>query len=153
MAIESCDLETKINQQLKGATPEQVKWVFARITCNSDKDAAKKVGVGASSVCRWENKSQLDEAVRLLLIDPLLAAAETLRIAAPDAAAVLVAELKGKQKRQAANDVLDRAGVSRLTKVAPTTPDGKEGYRPLDLENLTDAELERLGKILTKIAT
>jgi hypothetical protein len=38
-------------------------------------------------------------------------------------------------------------------KVAPTTPDGEKSYQPLDLENLTDAELERLGRLFAKIET
>ena len=39
-----------------------------------------------------------------------------------------------------------------VTKVAPTDPTGEREYQPLDLENLTDAELERLGNIFAKIA-
>jgi len=42
-------------------------------------------------------------------------------------------------------------GLDSPTKVAPVTPDGKESYQPLNLENLTDAELERLGSIFAKI--
>lgn len=118
----------EIRERLKEATPEQIKWVFARLSSKTDKEAAKRVGVNNTSVSKWANKAQLDEIVRMLLIDPLVAAAETLRLAAPDAAAVLVGELRGKQKRAAANDVLDRAGIARLTKIAPVTPDGKEPY-------------------------
>jgi hypothetical protein len=40
-----------------------------------------------------------------------------------------------------------------VTKVAPTDPTGEKEYQPLNLEKLTDAELERLGKLFAKIET
>jgi len=43
-------------------------------------------------------------------------------------------------------------GLDAPNKIAPTDPTGEREYQPLDLENLTDAELERLGNIFAKIA-
>jgi hypothetical protein len=120
------DLVAEIHARLENASPEQVRYVMARMHHSTDKAAAKEVGIHPNTVARWPNKAELDELVTMLLIDPLLAAVETLRLAAPDAARVLVRELRGKQKRQAANDILDRSGVARSSNL-----DVQSGGKPL----------------------
>lgn len=111
------------NEILAQATPEQVRWVTARLTAKSDHEAAKAVGVHPSTVSKWPNKADLDAAVRALLTQTAAAAVLILSQAAPQAAQVLVANLKGKQAVPAANSILDRCGVTGEQHVSVTVFD------------------------------
>ncbi len=110
-------------QILATATPEQVRWVFRRILNKTDMQAAKEAGVHYSTVSKWPNKADLDIAVNLLLQDPIDAAIAMLREAVPEAAEVLITEvrMKGRHKMLAAEQVLDRMGVSAVHKVDLTS--------------------------------
>jgi mannose/fructose/N-acetylgalactosamine-specific phosphotransferase system component IIB len=100
-----------INQLLENATPEQVKWVLARLVQKTDALAAKEIGMHPSTVCRWPNKADLDKAVMLYLRQPIDAALSILQEAAVDAAVVKVGGLKSKKdtiRQSAATEILDR---------------------------------------------
>jgi len=108
-------------QILSSATPEQVRWVLARLAAKTDQAAAQQVGVHPVTVCKWSNKADLDEAVTLLLTEDAQAARLVLNKAARQAAVTLVDELGGKQKLQAANSILDRVGVQAVQSVDVTS--------------------------------
>jgi len=105
-------------------------WILARLFVDSDAKAAKAVGVRPETVCRWPAKKDMDRVVRYFKKHQIPAARTMLENAAAQAAHVMISELRGKQKLKAANDVLDRTGVARLTKVAPTDPSGEREYDP-----------------------
>lgn len=96
---------------LKDATPEQIRWVVARLSAKTDAAAAKKAGVHPSSVSRWENKIVLDQAVLEMLMEPAAAAMEILQVAVVEAAQIKVDGLSSKSaimKQNVASEILDR---------------------------------------------
>jgi hypothetical protein len=99
------------NEILAGASPEQVKWVLARLVCRTDQEAAQEIGFHPSTVSKWPNKAELDRAVGLLLREPVSAALTVLQEAAIEAAHVLVDSLRRKDKIRAADSILDRVGL------------------------------------------
>jgi hypothetical protein len=122
---------------LRDASPEQMRWVMARLNTTTDADAARIAGVHPVTVCRWENKAQLDEAVRLLLSDAVEHAAEVLREAAPAAARALTDAVRDKRQRvQAATAILDRVGLSTTQKHELSGPSGAP---LLDLQAMVEA--------------
>lgn len=113
------------NQILADATPEQVRWVVARLSAKSDQAAAKKAGVHPSTVSKWSNKADLDRAVSLLLADVAEATVLILKQAAPEAARALVTSLgDAKERVKAATAILDRAGFAPKQVVRGDTDDG-----------------------------
>ncbi len=100
------------NEILSQATPEQVRWVMERLTSRTDGEAATRAGVHPTTVSRWSNKEDLDEAVLWLLLERVEGARSILVQAAIQAAQVLVSELSGRHKLAAARDILDRVGLS-----------------------------------------
>lgn len=102
-----------VKEILAQATPEQVRWVTARLVTKSDQEAAHKVGVHPSTVSKWPNKAELDRAVNLLLQDVAEATALILKQAAPEAARALVESLRDPKTRvPSATAILDRTGFA-----------------------------------------
>jgi len=99
---------TDANKILANATPEQCKWVMARLATKTDREAAKRVNVHPTTVSRWDNKAELDRAVNLLLKEPREAALAILTDAVVDAARIKVSGLGSGGKQQAATEILDR---------------------------------------------
>ena len=66
-------------------TPEQRKWVIARLKLTTDAAAARVAGVHPATVCRWSNKDELDAKVKELLDHPLEQAMTILADAVPEA--------------------------------------------------------------------
>lgn len=100
------------NEILAKATPEQVKWVLARLTCDTDYAAAKSVGVHPTTVSRWKNKPDLERAIKIFLGRPIETVTTILNSAAIDAAATKVGGLKStdeRVKQSVATEILDRA--------------------------------------------
>lgn len=118
------DLPTTANEILANATTDQVKWVVARLSSRTDREAAKSIGVHPSTVCKWPNKAKLDKAVNLLLQEPVGAALTVMEKAAIDAASVLVSELERKDKLRAADSILDRVGLRGSQKHEVAGKDG-----------------------------
>lgn len=102
------ELLTDANEILTCATPEQYKWVMARLSTKTDKEAAGKVGIHPTTVSRWNNKADLDLAVNLLLREPREAALAILTDAVIDAATLKVKGLGARDKQQVATEILDR---------------------------------------------
>lgn len=112
------------NEILVNATPEQVKWVYARLTAKTDKEAAKEAGVHPTTVSRWDTKDELDRAVFLLLQEPRQAALDILEASVIEAAKIKVEGLRKGLKQAAASEILDRV-LGRPTQRQEVT--GKEG--------------------------
>jgi hypothetical protein len=100
-----------VNELSTEWTPEQRKWVIARLKLTTDAAAARVAGVHPATVCRWPNKAELDAKVKELLNHPLEQAMTILTDAVPDAARVKVDGLKSRDERirqAAASEILDR---------------------------------------------
>lgn len=137
------DKANNINKLLENATPEQVKWVLARLVTKTDGEAAKEIGMHPSTVSRWPNKTKLDKAVMLYLRQPIDAALGILREAAVDAAVVKVGGLKSKKdtiRQSAATEILDR-NIGKPKQTQEIT--GAKGG-PVEFVGLTDDELRRI---------
>ena len=115
-------------QILSEATPEQARWVLARLTKDTDQEAAWVVGLHRSTVSKWANKGDLDLAVQLLLADAVQGAKAIIEINAANAAKVVVDLLATRDPRvrlAAAENVLDRAGVVKTTRQELSGRDGE----------------------------
>ena len=105
------DLEALV----KTFTTDQLKYLSVRPFVRFDKEAAKAVSISPGTVSRWENKADVDEAVRLMTMDGLVVASEMLRRHLPQAAQEIVDELTHKStdvRFRAAREVLDRGGLT-----------------------------------------
>jgi DNA-binding transcriptional regulator YdaS (Cro superfamily) len=71
----------------------QIRFVVARQETKSDKDAAALIGVSPSTVKQWDNKAQVDEAVRLMIYDGVVTARELRRRNLAKAMAIKVSGL------------------------------------------------------------
>lgn len=126
----------RVDEILSRASISQVQWVLARLTARSDDEAARRIGKTGRSVYHWDNKKDLDEAVKLLLSQSVEAAGRILSQAAPAAAQALVDALSDKRQRiRAAKEILDRSGL-------PAEQRGKVGLLvTTDFNVMSDDEL------------
>ena len=85
-----------VNDFLAEIKHEQRKWIIERLQTTSDAAAARNIDISPSTVCRWENKAELDWAVAELLKDPQQQALEILTVAVVGAARAKLEGLKVK---------------------------------------------------------
>lgn len=121
----------------------QLRFVAARINVNSDAEACRRVGINTATKERWENEADVDEAIRMSLIERVGVAMEILQRGAGEAAHVLIddvthAKRHGEIRQNAAKDVLNRVGVKAPEKIALTDPTGEHEYH-----GLSDDQLDR----------
>jgi len=127
------------NEILGKATPEQAKWVMKRLGFNTDRAAAKAVGIHPTTVSRWDNKAELDRAVHLLLAEPREAALSILKDAVIEAATVKVDGLQKMGKQAQATEILDRVLGRPMQRQEVTGADGGPmEHHMLDIERLLD---------------
>ena len=101
----------RLEEILKQLTPIQLKFVAVRPHVKYDYEAAEQIGTSKEVVSRWEEKSIIDEAVKLMLQDGVKVAAEILRRSLSKAAQELADELDHRSvnvRHKAAIQVLDR---------------------------------------------
>lgn len=131
---------SELRELIKDFTAEQLRFVAARPFVRSDREAAERIGRSVETVWHWENKAQINEAVRLMTFDGAIVAAEILRRHVPAAAQELGDELDHNRveiRHKAATQILDRAGVPMEQKLSIESSDG-----PLDLLAETVEALE-----------
>ena len=117
----------RLQELVQGFSLDQLRFLAVRPYLRSDREAARAIGRAAETVCRWENKADVDEAVRLMLTDGVVVAGEIMRRALPKAASEIVDELGHKQvaiRHKAAVEVLDRGGVVGVQKHEVSGKDG-----------------------------
>jgi len=124
-----------IREVLLALNPEQVRFVFERVVCKTDIEAAERAGVNTRTVNMWRSTvPELSLAVRLLLLKPLESALARLESAALQAANVLVTLLDSdseKMQLQTANSIFKHLGVGSTkylelrgtVKLQPDIPD------------------------------
>jgi len=71
----------------------QLRYVVARAECKTDKEAAEMIGISPASVKGWDNKAQVDDAVRLMIYDGVMTAKELRRRSLAKAMAIKVSGL------------------------------------------------------------
>ena len=101
----------RLQELLKTFTAEQLSYIAVRPFVRYDKEAAKQIKVAAETVSRWENKADVDEAVKLMLNDGIVTAKEILGRSLARAALELADELDHKSvsvRHKAATEILDR---------------------------------------------
>jgi hypothetical protein len=118
----SQELSSSVNLQdlIAAFTAEQLDYLAVRPFVKYDKDAAKIIGLAAETVSRWENKQDVDMAVRMMKADGVIVASEILRRHLPEAAMAVTKELKNKRadvRLKAAKEILDRGGVASLQRI------------------------------------
>ena len=91
--------------------PDQITFLAERVLCRTDKEAARNLGFGYSTVLSWPEKKLINEAVDLILADSLEAARDLLKKNLIKAAKVKVDGLSSKKPaiaQAAATEILDR---------------------------------------------
>lgn len=100
----------KLTNLLGQLTITQLRYVVARNESKSDKEAAETIGISPATVKGWENKLQVDEAVRLMLSDGVIMARSLRRRNLAKAMAVKVSGLDSedeKTRQAAATEIIE----------------------------------------------
>jgi CRISPR/Cas system CSM-associated protein Csm2 small subunit len=104
--------ERQLSDILRTLSPEQLRFVAARMYERSDRAAALECGLPPSTVYGWENLDEVRAAVHLAQLDGVHVAQERLRRLMDKAVDVLADEMDGKSRNakrlEAAIEVLDR---------------------------------------------
>ena len=102
---------TPLDELLKTFTADQLKYIAVRPFVRYDYQAAEQIGISRETVGRWDNKADVDEAVKLMVLDGVHVAGEILSRNVAKAASEIASELDHKSvniRRQAAVEILDR---------------------------------------------
>ncbi len=141
------DDNRELGDILRTLTEEQLKFVGERLSCRTDAEAADRCGLPQRTVYGWDNKQDVNEAVRLARMDGLNVARERLRRMVGRALDVLDTEMDGKRRNSrpldSAKEVLDRAG---LVVVQKTEISGRDGG-PIE----HDVRGEMVDRMLAKV--
>jgi|PlaIllAssembly_1097288.scaffolds.fasta_scaffold490866_3 hypothetical protein len=95
---------------LKQLTITQLRFIVARNESKSDREAAEMIGISPSTVKGWDNKAQVDEAIRLMLFDGIVMARTLRRRNLAKAMAVKVAGLNSvdeKLRQSVATEIVE----------------------------------------------
>ena len=101
--------DNDLDTLLQDLTPEQLRFVVARLQTSSDVDAAEMIGISKATVYKWPDN--VKEAVKLLALDGVHVAREILRRSLPKAMAVKSAGLDSNNERlrqDVATEIIDR---------------------------------------------
>ncbi len=113
--------ERQLSDILRTLSPEQLRFVAARMYERSDRAAALECGLPPSTVYGWENLDEVRAAVQLAQLDGVHVAQERLRRLMDKAVDVLADEMDGKSRNakrlEAAIEVLDRVMGKAVQKV------------------------------------
>lgn len=138
-------MNAELKEILDMLTPKQLEYLSHRIHCQSDKEAAERVGIAQQTMYNWPNKQQVNRAVQLALIERTTTAMELgrkrLESMVPKALAVIETHLqsgRGQIKLKAALEVLNRTGM-----IPGSAVDITSGGEPLE-SAVSDERRERL---------
>lgn len=119
--------EVQLFENYSHLTPDQWRFVTARLEEKSDKDAAFRIGINPSTVSRWENKKQIDNLLAEIQASTAIAAKAVLEKQVLKASMVLLGLLDSDDERiriDAAKQVLDRVNGKPVNKNEVTGADG-----------------------------
>jgi len=118
----------ELDAVLTRLTVEQIRFVIARQNCATDKDAAEQIGIRPRTTYSWDNKDEVNEAVRLMAVDGVATALHLRRRHLAEAMAVKIQGLRSKNERtrQAVATELIEWELGRATqKQEVSGPDGE----------------------------
>ena len=131
---------TQLQEILRTLTAEQLRYVSERVNCKYDYEAAEAIGISRETASRWTNKADVDEAVKLMVLDGVEVAREILRRSTSKAAQEIAEQLGHRSvnvRYKAAKDILDRNIGNAPAKHEVT---GKDGGDLIINVRLDDAE-------------
>jgi hypothetical protein len=113
-------MDARVQEILDNAADIQQDYVIARLTYPDSAKAARSIGLHKTTVRKWANLHELEEAVTILRRDAVEAARLALQGLAVEAVQTLGRALDGKTTAavNAANSILDRVGLPKQTEVA-----------------------------------
>jgi len=116
-------MNERVQEILKNATDVQRRFVVQRLApgCIDAAKAARALKLNVSTPHKWPNLEELEEAVTLLQLEKVEAAAMVMQELALDAVDALKRALRGKSSVSAAKAILDRAGLPAQTNVDVTS--------------------------------
>ena len=98
-----------LDDVLRTLSAEQLRFVSVRMFCGSDADAAREIGMRPSRCYGWDNKQDVNEAVKLAQLDGTHVAVERLKRMLNKGIDALEAEIDGKRNRlDAVKELFDR---------------------------------------------
>lgn len=106
----------ELAELLRQMTDLQVRFVAERMNTGTDTEACERVGIDQRSVTRWKAAGvPIEEAVKLVRIDGVIAGREMLRRLVSHAVQTLATHMRSRNARvslDAAIEVLDRVGLT-----------------------------------------
>ena len=116
-------MNERVQEILKSATDIQRRFVVQRLApdCIDAAKAARALKLNVSTPHKWDNLEELEEAVTLLQLEKVEAAAMVMQELALDAVDALRRALKGKSAVSAAKAILDRIGLPAQSAVDITS--------------------------------
>ena len=127
MSVSESAEKCSVEELLAEATPEQRKWVMARLWTTTDREAAEKVGLHRNTPGRWPNKDELDRAILLMLEEPMEQARRMLEAALVEATQVKIGGLKSRNeqmRQEVASEIIDRVKGAVAQRIEHTGADG-----------------------------
>lgn len=94
--------EIELRELLESLTTTQIEFIIARSEAETDKDAARRIGLSEGTVKGWNKngtKQTIDRAVQLMKFDGVITAMELRRRNLARAMAVKVAGLESRDER------------------------------------------------------
>lgn len=140
----------RLGDIIRSLSAQQLDFVAARMWTNTDAEAAIHCRISPNTAYNWDNKQDVNEAVRLAKMDGVLLAHEKLRRLVYRAIGVLEEEMAPRKRRRldAAKEVLNRGGVDSPRRVELTGRDGGP-IETRDASGITDEErVARIAAIL-----
>lgn len=141
----------RLKEILVQLSPVQLEYLAVRPFVRYDKEAAAAIKIAPETVCRWDEKPLLDEAVALMKIDGIFVAHEMLKRNLPKAAKEIVEQLDHNTaniRYRAAMSLFELAGASAPQRLELTGRGGGP-IETKDASGITDEErVARIAAIL-----
>lgn len=99
MADEKQDFRAELQEVLNKLTPEQIRFVIARVDTTTDKEAAQAVGIRPNQISKWKRSQPIDEAVHLMIYDGLTTALHIRRRSLAKAMAIKAEGLDSRDEK------------------------------------------------------
>jgi len=122
--------QDRLAQVLARLSTEQLRFVAARQNFATDKEAAKHVGIKPDTVYQWKHKGiPIDDAVKLICLDGILAGRKLLERAFVDAVQVKIEGLTNKRwsvRSACSSEIMDRVDGKPVQRQELGGPGGAE---------------------------
>lgn len=131
---------------LEKLTPDQIRFVVARLDYDTDKEAAESLGIPANRVYQWKSrKIPIDDAVRLMTLDGLITALHVRKRNLAKAMLIKVSGLESDDERlrqSVATEIIEWETGKATQRQEHSGPDG--GDIGVKLSRTFDEALDRI---------